>query len=243
MYAIILAAGKGSRMQSELPKPLIPLAGKPMLTHVVEAVTPITGSLSNNCLVYGYGGEVMKAHYEGQDFLWAHQAEQLGTGHAVKVACDVVLDDQPVIILYGDVPLITTATLEKLRDEFIESRSTITLLTAKLDDPSGYGRIIKNDNGEVTGIVEQKDASIEQLRIEEVNTGIMIAEGGCLRRWVNTLSCDNAQKEYYLTDVVEMASKEGYKVTSVVVDDPNETLGANDPIQLADLEAIYHRSK
>lgn len=238
MYAIILAAGKGSRMMSDLPKPLLPVAGKSMLLHVIDAAEPLI-STSNMCIVYGHKGDVMQEHVKKDGLKWVEQSPQLGTGDAVRVATDVVIDDSPALILYGDVPLIQTKTLEKLKANFESNRAALTVLTAVLDNPAGYGRIVKGTDGKVVGVVEEKDASVEEKKIKEVNTGIMLVDGGCLRRWVYSLKNENTQKEYYLTDIVAMAASENYLVTTEVVACSNEVLGANDVEQLQELERLY----
>jgi bifunctional UDP-N-acetylglucosamine pyrophosphorylase/glucosamine-1-phosphate N-acetyltransferase len=244
MYAVILAAGKGSRMMSHLPKPLLTVGGKPMLHHVIKAAISLVNNEENVCVVYGHGGDLMQKKFSEYKNIWAHQHPQLGTGDAVKVACDVIPDgDAPVLILYGDVPLISAKTLMSLNDTFISTRSALTLLTAKPGDPGGYGRIVRCVKNKLIGIVEQKDASESQRRIMEVNTGIMIVDGGCLRRWVNSLSNANAQGEFYLTDIVKMAYDQGYTLSTVEVEDAREALGANDPDQLLELEGYFNKIK
>jgi bifunctional UDP-N-acetylglucosamine pyrophosphorylase/glucosamine-1-phosphate N-acetyltransferase len=242
MEAIVLAAGKGSRMGSELPKPLLQVAGKAMLDHVLDAVRNLKGIGRAPCVVYGYGAEAMKLHLQGQAIRWAEQAEQLGTGHAVQCALKAmedISDDANVIILYGDVPLITVGTLSALHDLHDEERGTLTLLTVKMSDPTGYGRIVRGSEGSVAAIVEEKDATPSQKEISEVNTGIMIANMGALRQHLANLRSDNAQSEYYLTDVVGLAVKSSQFVDAYCSQDPVEVSGANTPEQLIELEMDY----
>ncbi|MGR2768797.1 bifunctional UDP-N-acetylglucosamine diphosphorylase/glucosamine-1-phosphate N-acetyltransferase GlmU [Photobacterium ganghwense] len=232
--AVILAAGKGTRMYSNLPKVLHTLAGKPMVKHVIDTCTGI--GANNIHLVYGHGGEQMQAALVEEQVNWVLQAEQLGTGHAVNQACPDLADNEKVLILYGDVPLISSETLENLLDA--QPDGGIALLTVMLDDPTGYGRIIRR-NGPVVAIVEQKDASEEQKLIKEINTGVMVANGGDLKRWLSALKNDNAQGEYYLTDIIEIAHDEGRAVEAVHPVKAIEVEGVNNRIQLARLERAY----
>ena len=232
--AVILAAGKGTRMYSNLPKVLHTLAGKPMVKHVIDTCSGI--GANNLHLVYGHGGEQMKAALAGEPVNWVLQAEQLGTGHAVNQACPDLADNEKVLILYGDVPLISPATLENLLDA--QPEGGIALLTVVLDDPTGYGRIVRR-NGPVVAIVEQKDASEEQKLIKEINTGVMVANGGDLKRWLGELKNDNAQGEYYLTDIIAIAHNEGRAVEAVHPVSAIEVEGVNNRIQLARLERAF----
>ncbi|MDH5978857.1 bifunctional UDP-N-acetylglucosamine diphosphorylase/glucosamine-1-phosphate N-acetyltransferase GlmU [Vibrio splendidus] len=232
--AVILAAGKGTRMYSNTPKVLHTLAGKPMVKHVIDTCNGLGAQNIN--LVYGHGGDQMKATLAEESVNWALQAEQLGTGHAVDQASAHFADDEKVLVLYGDVPLISPQTIENLLDA--QPNGGIALLTVVLDNPMGYGRIIRR-NGPVVAIVEQKDATDEQKLIKEINTGVMVATGGDLKRWLSGLSNDNAQGEYYLTDVIAAAHDEGRAVEAVHPVSPIEVEGVNDRSQLARLERAY----
>ena len=232
--AVILAAGKGTRMYSNTPKVLHTLAGKPMVKHVIDTCNGL--GAQNIHLVYGHGGDQMKATLAEEQVNWALQAEQLGTGHAVDQASSHFADDEKVLVLYGDVPLISPETIENLLDA--QPTGGIALLTVVLDNPTGYGRIIRR-NGPVVAIVEQKDATDEQKLIKEINTGVMVATGGDLKRWLSGLSNDNAQGEYYLTDVIAAAHDEGRAVEAVHPNSPIEVEGVNDRSQLARLERAY----
>ncbi|KLV02958.1 bifunctional N-acetylglucosamine-1-phosphate uridyltransferase/glucosamine-1-phosphate acetyltransferase [Photobacterium aquae] len=232
--AVILAAGKGTRMYSNMPKVLHTLAGKPMAKHVIDTCAGL--GASNLHLVYGHGGEQMKAALADEPVNWVLQAEQLGTGHAVNQAAPEIADNEKVLILYGDVPLISSETLENLLDA--QPAGGIALLTVVLDDPTGYGRIVRR-NGPVVAIVEQKDASEEQKLIKECNTGMMVVDGGDLKRWLAALKNDNAQGEYYLTDIIEIAHNEGRAVEAVHPVRAIEVEGVNNRIQLAKLERAY----
>lgn len=232
--AVILAAGKGTRMYSNTPKVLHTLAGKPMVKHVIDTCNGLGAQNIN--LVYGHGGDQMKATLAEESVNWALQAEQLGTGHAVDQASAHFADDEKVLVLYGDVPLISPETIENLLDA--QPNGGIALLTVVLDNPVGYGRIIRR-NGPVVAIVEQKDATDEQKLIKEINTGVMVATGGDLKRWLSGLSNDNAQGEYYLTDVIAAAHDEGRAVEAVHPVSPIEVEGVNDRSQLARLERAY----
>lgn len=234
MSVVILAAGKGTRMYSDLPKVLHTLAGKPMVQHVIDAAKGVGARAIN--LVYGHGGDRLKAALADNALNWVLQAEQLGTGHAMQQAAPFFADDEDILMLYGDVPLITVDTLTRLRAA--KPAGGIGLLTVTLDNPTGYGRIVR-ENGEVTGIVEQKDASPEQLAIDEINTGILIANGRDLKRWLGQLTNNNAQGEYYITDIIALASMEGRRIATVQPARISETEGVNNRLQLARLERIY----
>ncbi len=232
--AVILAAGKGTRMHSEKPKVLHTLAGRPMAKHVIDTCTGL--GAQNIHLVYGHAGDQMKQALGDEPVNWVLQSEQLGTGHAVNQASPDFADDEKVLVLYGDVPLISRETIENLLDA--QPTGGIALLTVVLDKPTGYGRIIRK-NGPVVAIVEQKDATEEQKLIKEINTGVMVATGGDLKRWLAALKNENAQGEYYLTDVIAAAHSEGRAVEAVHPANPIEVEGVNDRAQLARLERAY----
>ncbi|NOU51308.1 bifunctional UDP-N-acetylglucosamine diphosphorylase/glucosamine-1-phosphate N-acetyltransferase GlmU [Pseudoalteromonas sp. JBTF-M23] len=234
LTTVILAAGKGTRMRSKLPKVLHPVAAKPMVQHVIDNAFAL-GSKNIN-LVYGHGAEQLQATLSHNDVNWVLQEEQLGTGHAVGVAKDHIGDDDTVLILYGDVPLTKRETLERLLA--ITPQNGLAVLTVTLDNPMGYGRMLRED-GKLVGIVEQKDATPEQLAIQEINTGIMAANGRLLKKWLGALSNNNSQGEYYLTDIVAMAHSEGVEITSAQPEDAMEVEGANNRVQLAALERAY----
>ena len=234
LHVIILAAGAGKRMKSLLPKVLQPVAGRPMLAHVIETARQLQPAGIH--VVHGHGGEAVRAAFPGKgDLVWAEQLQQLGTGHAVLQAMPAVPDTAQVLVLYGDVPLIRADTLRAL----LHDAPRLAVLAAELDDPTGYGRIVRDAEGKVAAIVEQKDADDEQKRIRTVNTGIITAESTALRRWLSGLSNANAQGEYYLTDVFAAAAAEYTPAALVHVADPQEAEGANDPWQLAQLERAW----
>lgn len=234
--SVILAAGKGTRMYSNMPKVLHTLAGKPMVKHVIDTCSDL--GAQNIHLVYGHGGDQMKSELAEEPVNWILQADQLGTGHAVDQASPKFEDDEKILVLYGDVPLISSDTIENL----LEAQPTggIALLTVVLDNPMGYGRIVRK-NGPVVAIVEQKDATDEQKLIKEINTGVMVATGGDLKRWLSGLNNQNAQGEYYLTDVIAAAHNEGRAVEAVHPANPIEVEGVNDRAQLARLERAYQQ--
>ncbi|MCJ2378480.1 bifunctional UDP-N-acetylglucosamine diphosphorylase/glucosamine-1-phosphate N-acetyltransferase GlmU [Vibrio sp. ZSDZ34] len=232
--AVVLAAGKGTRMYSNMPKVLHTLAGKPMVKHVIDTCQNV-GS-QNIHLVFGHGGEQMQQTLSAESVNWVLQAEQLGTGHAVDQASPHIADDEKVLVLYGDVPLISEQTIENLLDA--QPNGGIALLTVVLDNPAGYGRIVRR-NGPVIAIVEHKDATEEQKLIKEINTGVLVATGGDLKRWLSGLSNNNAQGEYYLTDVIAAAHAEGRAVEAVHPANPIEVEGVNDRAQLARLERAF----
>jgi len=237
MNVVILAAGMGKRMQSALPKVLHPLAGKPLLSHVIDTARAL--SPSRMCIIYGHGGEVVPERIGAPDLSFAKQEPQLGTGHAVMQAVPHLRDDVPTLILYGDVPLTTTNSLQQLLDS--AGADKLAVLTVELDDPTGYGRIVRRD-GKIIGIVEQKDASESERAIREINTGIMVAPTAKLKEWLDNLSNDNAQREYYLTDIVARAVEDGVPVVSAQPSAVWETLGVNSKVQLAELERIHQRN-
>ncbi|WP_035384220.1 bifunctional UDP-N-acetylglucosamine diphosphorylase/glucosamine-1-phosphate N-acetyltransferase GlmU [Ferriphaselus sp. R-1] len=232
---IILAAGKGTRMHSDKPKVLHALAGRPLVGHVLETASMMSPGVS--CVVYGHGGEQVPLALAGLASDFVLQEPQLGTGHAVQQAMPLLDDDSTTLILYGDVPLIQAATLHPL----LMHPSALNLLTLHLEHPTGYGRIVRDDDGHVVAIVEEKDATTEQRRIREVNTGILAAPTGLLRGWLNALKNNNAQGEYYLTDIVAMAVAQGVSVHTAQPAHEWEVLGVNSKQQLADLERLWQR--
>ncbi|ELY2510951.1 bifunctional UDP-N-acetylglucosamine diphosphorylase/glucosamine-1-phosphate N-acetyltransferase GlmU [Cronobacter sakazakii] len=234
MSVVILAAGKGTRMYSDLPKVLHTLAGKPMVQHVIDAAKHVGAQHIH--LVYGHGGDLLQSTLKDASLNWVLQAEQLGTGHAMQQAAPFFSDDEDVLMLYGDVPLISVDTLQQLCAA--KPQGGIGLLTVKLDDPTGYGRITR-ENGKVSGIVEHKDASDEQRQINEINTGILVANGADLKRWLAKLDNNNAQGEYYITDIIAMAWNEGREIAAVHPQRLSEVEGVNNRLQLARLERVY----
>jgi bifunctional UDP-N-acetylglucosamine pyrophosphorylase/glucosamine-1-phosphate N-acetyltransferase len=236
LEVVILAAGQGTRMRSSLPKVLHPIAGKPMLAHVIATARELEPSAIH--VVYGHGGEQVKAAIADEAIHWVEQDRQLGTGHAVEQAMPAVKPDSTVLVLYGDVPLITADTLTAL---LREGQGALGLLTVALADPTGYGRIIRDEAGNVQAIVEQKDATPAQLAIREGNTGILACDGDRLRRWLDKLDNDNAQGEFYLTDVIALAVCDAIPVHARMVQDEAEVAGVNDRLQLAQLERRYQQ--
>ena len=234
LHVVILAAGEGKRMKSALPKVLQAIAGRPMLAHAIDAARALQPAGIH--IVHGHGGEQVRAALADQpDLQWAEQALQLGTGHAVEQAMPQVPDDAKVLVLYGDVPLITAASLQRLLD----APGRLAVLAAELPDPAGYGRILRDPEGRAAAIVEHKDADQEQRRVRLVNTGVIAADAVALKRWLAGLSNANAQGEYYLTDVFAAAADEYSAAEIVIVADPLETEGANDAWQLAQLERAF----
>ena len=239
MNIVILAAGMGKRMNSDLPKVLHPLAGKSLLGHVVD--TARTLDPQRLVVVYGHGGEQVQAAFAGQtDVQWALQSPQLGTGHAVAQAVPMLVDDVPTLILYGDVPLVKASTQQRLAEA--AQGGKLALLSQHVADPTGYGRVVRDAAGNVSRIVEQKDADAETLKINEVNTGILVCPTGPLKRWLTALKNDNAQGEYYLTDVIAAAVADGTGVVTAHPDAEWETLGVNSKTQLAFLERRHQRN-
>jgi len=238
MEVAILAAGKGTRMRSELPKVLHPIAGRSMLEHVVNTARAL--GARRICVVFGHGGEAVRERLDAPDLLWARQEPQLGTGHAVQQALPELSDDASAMILYGDVPLIGLPTLQRL--EAAAAGGRLALLTVEMDDPAGYGRILRDAAGKVTRIVEQKDASPDELQVREINTGILVAPVHKLRDWLGRVGNHNAQREYYLTDIIALAVADGTEVVTVAPDALWETLGVNSKTQLAELERIHQRN-
>lgn len=236
LKVIILAAGGGTRMRSALPKVLHPLGGRPLLEHVVATAFALNPARVH--VVYGHGGAQVRARLDELDVDWVEQAEQLGTGHAVQQVMPAVAPEDTVLVLYGDVPLIEAATLQRL---LAAAGSGLALITAELADPAGYGRIVRDAAGNVRRIVEEKDAGEDERALREINTGFLAAPGGALRRWLDGLDNANAQGEYYLTDVIARAVAEGVAVRTVSPRAPEEILGVNNRQQLAALERCYQR--
>ena len=239
LSVVILAAGQGTRMRSALPKVLHPLGGFPLLQHVIRVAQQLEPSSIH--VVYGHGGERVREMLGHEVVNWVLQDQQLGTGHAVDQVMPLVRDNDTLLVLYGDVPLIRAETLRHLVAQ--AENGDLSVLTATLEDPQGYGRMIRDADGKLADIVEQKDASEEQLKIREINTGFLAAPANRLRSWLDQLDNRNAQQEYYLTDVIAMAVADGVAVTSVRAENQHEILGVNDRVQLATLERVYQRSQ
>ncbi len=239
LSVVILAAGQGKRMNSELPKVLQPLAGQPLLKHVVRTARALDPA--DVYVVYGHGGAQVQAALEHEPVEWILQAEQLGTGHAVMQAMSVVPDDHTVLVLYGDVPLIRAPSLKKLVE--IADAGALAVLAVNLEEAAGYGRIIRGADGRVSSIVEHREASPEQLKIRELNTGILAAPAAHLREWLLGLGSNNSQREYYLTDVVAGAVKAGHSVEAVHAVRTSEVMGVNDKVQLSHVEDLYRRER
>lgn len=227
---IVLAAGQGTRMRSSLPKVLQALAGRPLLQHVIDCSRGI--GADDICVVYGHGGDAVREAFAAEDIRWALQSEQLGTGHAAQQAMPETPDDNQVLILAGDVPLLKPATLQRL---LANSGGGMGVLTVDMPDPHGYGRIVR-DGDRVLRIVEEKDANSEERALSEINTGVMCCPGAKLKGWLARLRSDNSQGEYYLTDIIEMAVADGVQVAGIKADDWIEVMGINDKKQLADAE-------
>jgi bifunctional UDP-N-acetylglucosamine pyrophosphorylase/glucosamine-1-phosphate N-acetyltransferase len=234
LHVIVLAAGEGKRMKSKKAKVLMPLAGRPLLAHVLEAARALRPQAIH--VVYGHCGEQVRAAFDGQDDLrWVLQSQRLGTGHAVREALLDVPDNVTVLVLYGDVPLTRAQTLEKL----VQAEGTVSLLATRVANPTGYGRVLRDGNCFVRAVVEEKDADDSQRAINLINTGIVAADAVALKRWTSKLDRNNAQGEYYLTDIFAMAAEENRAAACVECEDEYEAAGANNPWQLAELEAQY----
>jgi bifunctional UDP-N-acetylglucosamine pyrophosphorylase/glucosamine-1-phosphate N-acetyltransferase len=233
--SIILAAGKGTRMRSMQPKVLHPLAGKPLVEHVYDLCLELEDNTIT--IVYGHGGETVRKHLASLSVSWVEQAEQLGTGHAVQQAESQINDNDTVLILYGDVPLLKLATVKALLADV--SEKTLALLTVELDEPKGYGRIVRDNKNQVINITEEKDASEQVKQIREVNTGILAVAGASLKRWLGLLENDNTQNEYYLTDIIALAVSEGVAIKTSQPVHSSEVLGVNNKSQLSYLERVY----
>ena len=236
---VILAAGQGKRMKSDLPKVLQPLAARPILSHVLDTAKTLQADAIH--VVYGHGGEKVRQALAAEPVNWVLQAEQLGTGHAVAQAMPSIPDDHDVLILYGDVPLVRQPTLQNLLGQC--DQKSLAVLSVVLADPSGYGRLVRDNAGNVVRIVEQKDANTKERAIGEVNTGLMAVPAASLRKWLADLKNDNAQGEYYLTDIIVMAVRGGMKVNAVIAPTEMEVLGVNDKVQLAQLETALRAER
>jgi bifunctional UDP-N-acetylglucosamine pyrophosphorylase/glucosamine-1-phosphate N-acetyltransferase len=239
LNVVILAAGKGTRMKSDRPKVLHPLAGRPLLGHVLAAADALAPD--RICVVYGHGGEALPQAMARPELAWAKQEPQLGTGHAVQQAVPHLDPAGIALILYGDVPLIRPETLQEMC--LIAREGAVALLTVHLDNPAGYGRVVRNSRGQVERIVEHKDASPDELAIREVNTGILALSAGKLSAWLGRLNNANAQGEYYLTDVIGMAAAEGERILPCHPSATWEVLGVNSRAQLAELERLHQRNQ
>jgi bifunctional UDP-N-acetylglucosamine pyrophosphorylase / glucosamine-1-phosphate N-acetyltransferase len=236
LHVIVLAAGEGKRMKSKKAKVLMPLAGRPLLAHVLATARILQPAAIH--VVYGYHGDQVLAAFDGQpELLWTLQAEQLGTGHAVGQALRNVPDDARVLVLYGDVPLTRAETLQRL----VQAESSLTMLATRVANPHGYGRVLRDGNCLVRAVIEEKDADDTQRAINLINTGIVAAEAVSLKRWIHGLDRNNAQGEYYLTDIFKMAAAENRAAQSIECDDPVEAAGANTPWQLTELEEAYRQ--
>lgn len=235
LHVVILAAGEGKRMKSATAKVLLPLAGRPMLAHVLDAATALHPAAVH--VVHGHQGEAVQAAFADDNVTWVEQAEQKGTGHAVRLAMNGIPDAARVLVLYGDVPLIRAGSLSDL----VQSGTSLAVLAARQDDPTGYGRVILDAAGRVGGIVEERDADAGQRAVRLTNTGMIAADAGRLRTWVDQLGNDNAQDEYYLTDIFAQAADADEAAACVRLDDTDEAMGANNPWQLTQLESTLRR--
>ena len=239
LLPIILAAGQGTRMNSSLPKVLHPIGGKPMLQHVIDCCEEF--DIDSLGIIVGHGSDQVKNTVTANNASWVLQSEQKGTGHAVLQAVHLMSDEDVVIVAYGDVPLIKSATLQELAEKL--ENAALTVLTTKLESPFGYGRIIRDSASKIQYIVEEKDASSIEKEVNEVNSGFIAAKGIDLKRWLNQITSNNAQGEYYLTDCIAMAVDEGGVVEAVICDDPLEVEGVNNRIQQAKLERVYQKAQ
>jgi bifunctional UDP-N-acetylglucosamine pyrophosphorylase/glucosamine-1-phosphate N-acetyltransferase len=237
LTVVILAAGQGKRMRSDRPKVLQTLAGRPMLAHVIETARALSPAAIN--IVFGHGGDAVKAAFPDPDLSWSHQAEQLGTGHALLQALPSIPSDHQILVLCGDAPLLLSESLAVLLD--MVPAGTLGLLTARLADPIGYGRIVRDESGAVLGVVEERDASPAEWAIDEINTGVMVLPRDWVADALATIGNDNTQGEYYLTDVIGLAVRRGLPIVTVEAADSREVLGINDRTQLASAERIVQR--
>lgn len=237
LHIIILAAGAGTRMKSATAKVLLPLAGQPLLAHVLDTACALAPQAIH--VVYGHGGDAVREAFADAHVTWVEQAERRGTGHAVRLALPGIPDQARVLVLYGDVPLVRAESLQAL----VDGAHRLAVLAADLDDPTGYGRIVLDANDRVGAIVEQRDANAIQRAITLTNTGLVGADAASLRAWVDKLSADNAQDEYYLTDVFAQAASEAAPAACMRLADASEAQGANNPWQLAELEALMRRRR
>ena len=237
LTVVVLAAGRGRRMNSTYPKVLQPLAGRPMLAHVLDAAAALAPDTLN--IVHGHGGDAVREAFGDRDLIWTYQAEQLGTGHALAQALPDIPDEHRVLVLCGDMPLISAASLDRL----IEQTDVLGagLLTATVDRPSGYGRVLRDDTGSVAAVIEDADATLEELSVKEINTGVMVLAVNAARHWLDQLDDGNSRGELYLTDVIAMAVADGVPVAGVPVGDPVEAMGINDRKQLAQAERAIQR--
>jgi len=236
LHIVILAAGEGTRMKSTLPKVLHTVGGRPMLHHLLETASALRPAAVH--VVAGNGFEQVRDASSAYEINWVLQAERRGTGHAVMQAMPQIPDDASVLILLGDHPLIPAAVLEEMTADHSDP---LAVLTMRLDDPAGYGRIVRDPEGEIVAVVEDRDATTQQLELREVNTGIIMADAARLRAWLSGLRCDNAKREYYLTDIFSLANSEGACVRGVMAPDARDLQGANDRRQLAQLESRYRQ--
>ena len=237
LHVVILAAGQGRRMRSSLPKVLHLLAGRPLLSYVIKAANGLGAARVH--VVHGYAGGVVREAMTGADVEWVEQSEQLGTGHALALAMPGIPDDATVLVLNGDVPLVNPTTLHETAT--LAGGTGMALVTAVVDEPRGYGRIVRDRDGHVRGIVEERDATEEQRNIAEIYAGILAAHGGKLRSWLQGMNRDNAQGEYLITDVIAHAVEDGLSVRTVPPETIVEVLGVNDRVQLAVLERFHQR--
>ena len=236
--AIILAAGQGTRMKSKKAKVLHELGGKTLLQHVVDAIQPLSSSIN---IVIGNDAELIKNSINSRSISWVLQKMQLGTGHAIQQAISNINVELTCVILFGDVPLITTNTIKSLIDK--SEKNGFSLLSVLLDDPNGYGRIIRDKKELIKAIVEDKDADVNERKINEINTGIMAIQGSLLKKYIAQLEPNNSQGEFYLTDIVKIAVKDNVTISSLVCDNVSEVMGINDKNQLAEAERIYQQQQ
>ncbi len=236
LHIVVLAAGQGKRMRSALPKVLQPLSGRPLLEHVLDTARTLDPAAIH--VVYGHGGEKVQAYFDAiSDLTWVEQAEQKGTGHAVQMAIGGIPDDAQVLVMYGDCPLLTPQTLRDL----LENVGACGVLSARVPDPAGYGRIVRGEDQQFAAIIEHRDCTPEQLAIDEINSGITVADGAAMRDWLGRIKDNNSQGEYYLTDIIALARADGVSVNAVLAADSDEILGINDRWQLAQMERLIQR--